>query len=189
MTRLRAFIAITSPSSLQRAVQTLQDASLHQALPWRWVRPANVHLTLKFLGDIAPAMLAPIAQAMEQAVTGLPAFPLQCRRLGCFPNRSRPRVLWMGLEDPQRGLEPLHARLETALARLDVAPEAGPWRPHLTLARLRHRVDRRRLDAFLQAHGQQHFGDIRVTHVDLYQSQLHPHGAMYTILQSVSLQP
>ncbi|MGQ4806847.1 RNA 2',3'-cyclic phosphodiesterase [Candidatus Entotheonellaceae bacterium PAL068K] len=185
---IRAFVAITPPSRLQRAVQTLQGAALNQTLPWRWVAPANVHLTLAFLGDVASEQIEPIAQAIDRAVIGLTAFPLRFRSLGCFPNRSRPRVLWMGLEDPEKALEPLHARLETVLVALDFSPEARPFRPHLTLARLRHRVDRHTLDAFLQAHGHQQFGETQVTHVDLLQSQLHPDGALYTLLRSVPLQ-
>lgn len=184
---MRAFMAITPPPSLQSAIVTIQRDFQEQGMPWRWVKPENVHLTLKFLGNTSPDMIAPLVQAMERAVEGQKAFPLSARSLGCFPNLSRPRVLWMGLEDLQDALAPLHTRLEIALASLNISPENRPFHPHLTLARTQQRMARGKLITFLQAYNNRQFGEISVEQIHLFQSQLHRNGAVYTILQSVTL--
>jgi 2'-5' RNA ligase len=184
---IRAFIAIALPPSLQLEIEQVQQVLQPQTSSWRWVKPANVHLTLKFLGDISPEAVASITQAMAQVGEGQPVFPLLVRGLGCFPHLARPRVLWMGLEDPQRGLASLHERLESALASLGFPAEQRPFRPHLTLARARQGIDRHAFSPLLQAYSERQFGEITVERIHLFQSRLHREGAVYTILQSVTL--
>ena len=185
---IRAFIAITPPETLQQALANAQGALQRLSLPFRWVKPAQVHLTLKFLGDIAPEAIDPIAQAMQHAVTTLTPFTLSIQGIGCFPNLARPRVLWMGIHAPHDMLLQLHQRLETKLAALGFAPEERPFRPHLTLARGQQRVSGRHLATVLHAYHDQPFGDMLVDQVQLMQSQLHRDGAVYTMLRSVILQ-
>lgn len=185
---IRAFIAITPPEALHAAMQEVRTAFDRQARSWRWIPPANVHLTLKFLGDVAAEAVPSLVQAMERVAEEQGVFSLLVRNLGCFPSLSRPRVLWMGLEDPGGALPALHARLEAELAALGFATEERPFRPHLTLARTRQRVDSVQLGSFLQSYQGQHFGALAVEHLHLYQSDLHPQGAVYTVLHTVALQ-
>jgi 2'-5' RNA ligase len=93
---IRAFIALTPPATLQQAFAEVQAALHRLSLPFRWVKPAQIHLTLKFLGDILPETIDPIAQAIRQTVITCPPFTLSVRGLGCFPNSTSPRILWMG---------------------------------------------------------------------------------------------
>jgi RNA 2',3'-cyclic 3'-phosphodiesterase len=185
---IRAFIAITPPETLQQAFANAQGALQRLSLPFRWVKPAQVHLTLRFLGDVAPEAIDPIAQAMQRAVATLTPFALAIQGMGCFPNLARPRVLWMGIHASHDMLLQLHQRLDAELAALGFTPEARPFRPHLTLARGQQRVDSRHLATVLHAYHGQHFGDMLVERVQLMQSQLHRDGAVYTMLRSVTLQ-
>jgi 2'-5' RNA ligase len=185
---IRAFIAITLPASLQQSVAEVQSTLQRFPLPLRWVKPAQVHLTVKFLGNIAPDLIDPVAQAMQRAVLPLEPFSLSIQGVGCFPNLARPRVLWMGIHALHDRLGQLHQRLDTELATLGFAAEEQPFRPHLTLARGQHRVDGRHLAAVLQPYHDRHFGDMLVEQVTLFQSQLHRDGAVYTMLRSVPLQ-
>jgi RNA 2',3'-cyclic 3'-phosphodiesterase len=185
---IRAFIAITPPETLQQAFANVQGAMQRLSLPFRWVKPAQVHLTLKFLGDIAPEVIDPITQAMQRTVTTLAPFALSIQGMGCFPHLARPRVLWMGIHAPHDMLLQLHQRLDTELAALGFAPEERPFHPHLTLARGQQRVNGRHLAAVLHAYHDQPFGDMLVDRVQLMQSQLHRDGAVYTMLRSVTLQ-
>jgi 2'-5' RNA ligase len=185
---IRAFIALTPSAMLQQALAEVQAALQRLSLPWRWVKPAQIHLTLKFLGDILPETIDPIAQAIRQAVITCPPFTLSVQGLGCFPTPTRPHVLWMGIHAPHDRLSYLHQRLETELVSLGFTPEGRPFHPHLTLARGQQRVNRHQLVTVLQAYGDQHFGEMLVEHVLLYQSQLHRDGAVYTMLRSVALQ-
>jgi 2'-5' RNA ligase len=185
---IRAFIAITPPETLQRAFANTQGALQRLSLPFRWVKPAQIHLTLKFLGDITPEALDPIAQAMQRAVTTLTPFALSIQGMGCFPSLVRPRVLWVGIHASYDMLLQLHQRLDSELAALGFAPEERPFRPHLTLARGQQRVNSRHLATALHAYHDQHFGDMLVDQMQLMQSQLHRDGAVYTMLRSVTLQ-
>jgi RNA 2',3'-cyclic 3'-phosphodiesterase len=185
---IRAFIALTPPATLQQAFAEVQAALQRLSLPLRWVKPAQIHLTLKFLGDIFPETIDPIAQAIRQTVITCTPFTLSVRGLGCFPNPTRPRVLWMGVHAPHDALLHLHQCLETALTPLGFAPDGRPFHPHLTLARGQQRVNGRQLATAMQAYGDQHLGEMLVEQVLLYQSQLHRDGAVYTMLRSVALQ-
>jgi 2'-5' RNA ligase len=186
---LRTFIAITPPVTLQQCFADVRAVVQQYAFPWRWVKPTQVHLTLKFLGDVDPARIDTIAQAMQRAIAQQAPFPLLAQGVGCFPTLSRPRVLWIGLQDPQQALTRLQQRLEAELVSLGFTPEARPFRPHLTLARAQHGGPRHpQLASLLQAYHEQSFGEVLVEHVHLFQSQLHRDGAVYTLLRSATLQ-
>jgi 2'-5' RNA ligase len=187
---MRAFIAIMPPVALHSSFVEIRSTVERQAFPWRWVQPEQVHVTMKFLGDIEPARIDAIAQAMQQAAFEQTPFTLSGYGLGCFPNPLHPRVLWMGLEDPHQHLTRLHQRLEEQLTALGFAAEAHPFRPHLTLARApRDAPGRAHLAPLLQTYRERHFGDIVVSQLQLWQSQLRREGALYTLLRSVALIP
>lgn len=184
---IRAFVAITLPPALQQAIERVQDDMRRQVPGWRWVPPGNVHLTLKFLGDIASDRIESIVQAMQQGVADQRRFLLQARGLGCFPGLTRPRVLWMGLEDAHQVLGPLQARVDAALAAQGFAPEKRPFRPHLTIARAQDNIDRGRLAMLLRTYHAEPVGTLTVDGIHLIQSQLHRDGAVYTRLRSLVL--
>ena len=182
----RTFVAILPSAQLHRACADVAAAG--RGLPVRWVRPASVHLTLKFLGDVWVNGVPAIHQALRQAAAGLPPFSIAARGLGCFPNATRPRVLWMGLDDAQGELLELHRRIEPTLAALGMPLEERPFRPHLTLARARATRVGRELDAFLNEYRNHTFGHLVVSQVHLMRSDLHAKGAFHTRLHSVTLQ-
>ena len=185
---LRAFIAMTPPTTLQHTVAEVREAFQSLNLPWRWVTPEQIHLTLKFLGNVPAEQVAMIAQAMAHTVQGQTAFPLRARALGCFPQPARPRVLWVGLDDPSQALGRLNERLTVALTPLGFPPEDRPLHPHLTLARVQNVRRSGQLLPMLQTYQNRDFGEFLVTQVHLMQSQLQRGGALHTILRSVTLQ-
>jgi 2'-5' RNA ligase len=182
---IRAFIALTPPLMLQQAFREVGTAL--QGLPVRWVQPEQVHLTLKFLGNVPAEQITSIRQALEHTVRERAPFTVCARSLGCFPNASRPRILWMGLDDPQQALSGLQQQVEAALSALGFAPEARPFHPHLTLARFQEGRRVSRLLSLLPAYQDRVFGDMPVAQMHLFQSQLRREGALYTILHSVRL--
>jgi 2'-5' RNA ligase len=185
---VRAFIAITPPATLQQTVTEVREAFQRSNLPWRWVTAENIHLTLKFLGNVPAERVTAIAQAMEYAAHGQPAFPLRARSLGCFPHASRPRVLWIGLDDPSQALGSLYERLTTACIPLGFPAEDRPFHPHLTLARVQNIGRSNGLQPILNRYQNRDFGEFLVTHINLYQSQFKRGGSVYTILCSLALQ-
>ena len=185
---IRAFIAITPPSTLQQTMAEVRQVFQRLSLAWRWVTPDHIHLTLRFLGNVPEASVASLCQAMEHASQGQTAFPLRARTLGCFPHPTRPRVLWVGLDDPSQALGRLNERLTAALTPLGFPPEDRPFHPHLTLARVQSMTRSSQLLPILQTFQNRDFGEFLVTQVHLVQSQLQRGGALHTILRSVRLQ-
>ena len=184
--RLRAFVAIKPTADLHRACADVAAAG--RMLPMRWARPASVHLTLKFLGDVRTDAVPAIHQALQRAMEGLAPFRVVVRGLGCFPNATRPRVLWVGLDDPQHELQQLQHRVESAFAALGIPLAERLFYPHLTLARARRTRPGRELDAFLSAYKDHTFGHLVVSQIHLMRSDLHAKGAVHTVLHSVALQ-
>jgi len=185
---IRAFIAITPPTTLQQTMAEVRQVFERLPLPWRWVTPDHIHLTLRFLGNVPEESVPSLHQAMEEAAQGQTVFPLRARALGCFPHPARPRVLWVGLDDPGQTLGRLNERLIAALTPLGFPPEDRPFHPHLTLARAQNLRRTSQLLPILQTYQNRDFGEFLVTQVHLVESQLQRGGALHTILRSVTLQ-
>lgn len=150
-----------------------------------WVARDNVHLTLKFLGNVPTARLGAVEHALAVVAASQPAFDLVVEGLGAFPSRTRPRVLWAGVSAGAAELTALAARLDEALAGLGFARETRPFAAHATLGRVREPRRQPRLAAALDVSDD--FGRQRVSHVSLMRSQLSPRGARYTELAAPPL--
>ena len=156
----------------------------------RALKPVNdeaLHVTLKFLGDTDPALVPRIHEEVVAATAGQGAFEMWVAGVGCFPNTDRPRVVWAGLQGAE-ALVTIAAELERRLEPLGFAPEGRPFRPHLTLARVRDGArPPRELADLLAEHAEAEFGTARVESVVLYQSELRPQGPVYTALATAEL--
>lgn len=149
-------------------------------------RPENVHLTLKFFGNVRQEKLTRIADAAARVAGEFAPFPIRIGGTGVFPNASRPQVLWIGVEDPSGQLSALHRRFEEECAIAGFPKENRAYKPHLTTARLRRPENARQLAA---AHLQTKFDliEIRVTEFVLFRSQLSPKGSIYTVISKHGL--
>lgn len=188
---LRAFIAVEIPADL-RARIAQATASLRQSVgarAVRWVAPENIHLTLKFLGDVSPENLTRLEQVIRHEAGNHAPFDLTLRGLGCFPNPRRPRVLWVGLEAPP-ALEKLQRNLNLSTARLGYTDEDRPFAPHLTLGRVNPQADAHSLATLRAALEDTHTQPAQTAHIAeicLFQSDLRPTGAVYTPLMRAPL--
>ncbi|MEW6029289.1 MAG: RNA 2',3'-cyclic phosphodiesterase [Chloroflexota bacterium] len=190
MSLLRAFIAIEIPHSILDAIQK-ETAALQRAVgaAVRWVPCPNLHLTLKFLGDVSPANLDLLTQMLAAEAAAHRPFDLQVGGLGSFPTPRRPRVIWIGLSAPA-ALESLQRGIEAASARLGYAAEDKPFSPHLTIGRVKQQAASAELQAIRAALEKTKIGDLgaaRVETVHLFKSDLRPTGAEYTRLFSAPL--
>jgi RNA 2',3'-cyclic 3'-phosphodiesterase len=188
---LRAFIAIELPIHLQEAVEK-QTTRLRQIVGSeiiRWVPTQNMHLTLKFLGNIAESHVEFLKQLLTQEANSHKQFDLQISGLGSYPNSKRLRVLWVGLHAPA-DLASLQKSIEAGAARLGYAKEERAFSPHLTLGRVRQSIDPvelQKISADLNKIQLGNIGTARVDSVHLFKSDLSPSGSMYTKLFSASL--
>ncbi len=190
MEQIRAFIAIELPDELKLELGRL-EAQLKSGKPpgVKWVDPDSIHLTLKFLGNIAIDRTGEITRAMEEAAEAVPPFQLEVKGLGVFPNLKRVQVAWVGLSGEVAKLGMLQQRIESNLVPLGFAPESRPFTSHLTLARLRHQasLDERQRFGQLIAGTRFEAGAINVDAVSLMRSQLTREGAIHSRISSVRL--
>jgi RNA 2',3'-cyclic 3'-phosphodiesterase len=190
---LRAFIAVEIPAGIQNAIAH-STASLKNALPKslvRWVAPQNVHLTLKFLGDVSPATLEHLAEALKVEAASHGMFSMSVHGLGAFPNPRRARVIWIGLEAPH-ALEALRRGVEAAAAQLGYATEERPFSPHLTIGRVGQNAsasDLQRIRTAFEATRVGMLGMLRVEAVHIFKSDLQPGGSVYTHLYALPFKP
>ena len=188
---LRAFLASELPPALQDSIYNA-TADLRQALRdglIRWVPAHNVHLTLKFLGDVSPSSLDLIKQMLTTEAAQFPAFDVQVEGLGCYPNVRRPRVLWVGLTAPAE-LASLQRAIEAGAARLGYESEERDFSPHLTIGRVRQNAsstDLHKIRTALEECRVGLLGSARVDAVHLFKSELRPEGSIYTRLFSAPL--
>jgi 2'-5' RNA ligase len=148
------------------------------------VAESNLHVTLKFLGQIDEARVDAIGDALIAAARRTPAFDVNVRGLGAFPTATRARILWAGLA-PAAPLVSLAAAVDAALAGLGIARESRPFAAHVTLGRVR---ESRRNPALADALARPaDCGRLAVTRISLMRSELHPRGARYTELATVLL--
>ncbi|HVH67699.1 MAG TPA: RNA 2',3'-cyclic phosphodiesterase [Gemmatimonadales bacterium] len=184
---MRLFIALNLPpavrESLWAATQPLRDLGL----PVKWVRGEGIHLTLKFLGDVAPEREAELVAALARAAAGGRALPLALGGFGVFPDFRRPRVVWAGIA-PEPALEILQHRVEQEFAPLGFPTEARAFRPHVTLGRAAREARPRDLAPLEGALAQLEFtGTALIGAVDLMQSTLQSGGAVYQVRHSERL--
>ena len=176
---IRTFVCIEVAASVRARIEALQRRLRLGDVPISWVKPANIHLTIKFLGDVAASRIENVRQAVERACQGIPPFEITAAGVGCFPSAKSPRVLWVGLDPLPDELRKLHANIEAALEREGFAREAKRFSPHLTIGRVRDPFKARATVDGLTAAG---FApeSFPASEVIVMRSALHPSGSIYT---------
>jgi 2'-5' RNA ligase len=181
---VRAFVAIFPPPELQAAIAGALETVQRLNDKVRWVRPDNIHLTLKFLGNVQEETLGNVCAALEKTCAGHEPFDIGLARLGAFPSARRARILWAGVNAGSDRLRALAAGLESALTPLGFEREKRAFTPHLTLGRVRSRPA-----DFDDALPTTTIGDLRfrVRHIELMASTLSLEGATYRTIGAFAL--
>ncbi len=188
MDTIRSFIAIKIPEHIQEKLAGIQE-KLKQADAYiSWVNPENIHLTLKFLGNIQEKQVPDIIAVLNESVKTVAAFQLQIGYAGAFPNLRFPRVIWVGVtDDEQDSLKTLQEDLESRLTRLGFESEKSRFQPHLTLGRVRSQKNRSSLLRAIESMTNIWVGEIPVNAMYLIRSELKPAGAEYTDIAEVKI--
>ena len=187
METIRAFIAIPLPDQVLAQLADL-ERHLERKMPSgsvRWVRPEGIHLTLKFLGDTPADKVPDIKQALAAVAHHAPACSFTVEGLGCFPNPRRPRVVWVGVQEPTGRLAALQDAVEEVIAPFGYPPEGRGFTPHLTLGRVRRKVSRSdvaQVGEVVTRTSVGLLGEVAVDSFALIRSVLKPSGAEYTPL-------
>ena len=184
---MRLFVALEIPAAVRNNLAALIDelrnadaeASKRRA---RWVRPENLHVTLKFIGHVDPAKADSIRAVLAQVRSDC-RVTIEFRGLGFFPGEKHPRVLWAGAEN-SLNLPELASDIDKRLEPLGIARETREFTPHLTLARFDPPGISEKLRAAVQKNIHHDFGALRSSEFHLFESKTKPFGAEYTIVQS-----
>jgi RNA 2',3'-cyclic 3'-phosphodiesterase len=176
---LRSFVAVPLPVVIQTEIAEAARTLARDLPAVKWARKTeNLHITVKFLGPVTEARLAELGAALGQALHAVPSFGLGVRGFGAFPSPRTAKVVFAGIEDPDRELAAVAEVVETVSARFGVAREERPFSGHVTIGRSRTGVD---AQAALAPWAGRGFGTVAVDEVHVYESRLGGEGSTYVL--------
>ena len=184
---IRTFIAIELPVKVKQVALQIQNQLGESIEGIRWIKHENIHLTVKFLGNVEENRINDISAAVLNAVKGISVMNLKTGHLGIFPNEKRPRILWLGVEGDVREFIQMSKNCESELAKLGYEKNARENRPHITVGRIRSSKKQKGLVNILKDIPIESI-DFRADALNLMRSELNPNEVVYTILQSVKLE-
>lgn len=185
---VRAFIGIDINEAVRRKLVAAQEQLAATGAGLKLVEPPNIHVTMKFLGEVSDDRIAPISEALERAAAGTKQFDIRVKGIGVFPNLGYIRVVWAGVADGRDEVTSLQQKIERELQPLGFRAERD-FVPHLTIARVKTARGKERLTAFVKDMGDAEFGVTRAQAVELKQSKLTPKGPIYSTLARIELSP
>ncbi|RKY00578.1 RNA 2',3'-cyclic phosphodiesterase [Candidatus Poribacteria bacterium] len=184
MATIRAFIAIEIPEKVQKELIKIGESFKPYIARASWVKLGNIHLTLKFLGDVRTEMIESISEALGEVAANFSPFTISFSEVGVFPSPRRPRVLWVGVGEGGEETRKLAGEVERAMAKLGFKREDRPFVPHLTLARIKSPSN---LTEQLTSFKMPSIAPVKVEGFSLIRSQLDPKGAIYTRIKEFKL--
>lgn len=184
---MRLFAGIGLTPLCRAAIATAVATLRADPAPVSWVAPGNLHVTMKFLGEISRDRVGDVADALSGVAASFEPFGLEAEGAGLFPGTSNPRVLWVGLREPLELVRELHENMENALSGAGFPREDRPFHPHITVGRARGVPPPAWGDRFLRALSGRRFGEVPVPKITLYESRLSPGGAVYAVVREFPL--
>jgi 2'-5' RNA ligase len=184
---IRSFIAIQLNKEIKEELKNIQDELKNLNLDVKWVEINNIHLTLKFLGNVELDDLEKIKSVLKNISLLFKPFEINLSDLSVFPKVDFPRVIWVGLNQGKKELSALTAALEEELKKLGIPAEEREFTPHLTLGRVRSSKNKDKLKTYLNSSTPNFRKSQKIKEITLFQSELKPQGPTYTVLASFFL--
>ncbi len=185
MGTIRTFVCLPIPESARDQLVATQQRLRQSGAQVSWVKPDNIHLTIKFLGSVQTDRLEKIIQGVRRAAGRGSPIQLELTELGCFPNTRAPKIIWAGPKRLPEALGILYHRVEEELVAKGFAPESRPFSPHFTLGRVRSGRNVRKLAAAIAAERLQPLS-FALREIVVMGSELHPSGSLYTPIARIS---
>jgi 2'-5' RNA ligase len=183
---MRTFIAVELPERIKREIEQLQAPFKETDTFVSWVKPKNIHVTLKFLGEVSEEKINEVFSATEKAVEGARKFTMSLRGTGAFPNLRRPRVIWVGAGSGGGELSQMAVRIEQEMEKIGFPKEKRKYSAHFTIGRVKSPKNIEKLMELVSSSDFQ-TEEIEVNEVVVIRSQLDPGGAIYTPLKKIPL--
>jgi RNA 2',3'-cyclic 3'-phosphodiesterase len=186
---MRIFVGIALPSLLRRALSEAVLPLRNPSLPVSWTPEENLHMTLKFLGEVQPDRIGDVSERLVAASRGVAPFTFVLEMGGTFPPSGPARVLWVGIHQESLDLvENLQENIEIALSEAGFPREQKVFHPHITVGRVRGRLPHGWREKYIAALAGRGFGVVPVKSFQLYESRLSPKGAVYGALRDFPLE-
>jgi 2'-5' RNA ligase len=183
---MRSFIAIDLPPGIKEAIKDVVRELSPGSSGIRWVPVENIHLTLKFLGEVKEDLVPKVEKQLRLSAERYQAFNITVKGAGAFPSLRRPNVLWIGIEASE-GLSSLFSDIDAGMSRLGFEPETRRFSPHLTIGRIRDENGTEPAIRGLSTYKDTIFGTIDVQEIRLMKSVLKPAGAEYSSVADIRL--
>lgn len=184
---MRTFIAIELSQETRLALGRLIGELKPELGRVTWVRPERMHLTLKFLGEIDEGLVERIAEKLKRICGEAQPFAFDVAGMGCFPNPSRPRVVWAGIVGNTAPASELQRRIDVELEHLGFEPDARGFSPHVTMGRVKGSINRNALSAAIESNRERQLGSELIEEIVFMRSKLLPEGPVYTPLARLEL--
>ena len=182
---IRSFVAIELPEHVISMLRGVQDDLRRNKFRIKWVQPDNIHLTLKFLGNVDSNDIDGITAAMSVAIQGCGPITLCAKGVGVFPGLKRARVIWIGLGGQVQRLSEMQGKLEKNLAEIGFSEENRSFKAHLTIGRFKSSVNPKVIGPILQKYSAIQSEEFILNQIVLFKSDLTPSGPVYSVLQRV----
>lgn len=187
---MRTFIAITLPLKIRDYLAQIQEQFKKTQADVKWVQPQNIHLTLKFLGEIDEKKAEKISQILQEVAKNNPVYSIRLTTLGAFPKMKSPRVIWAGMDKGEAETQKIAALLEEKIAKVGIPKEGRAFSCHITLGRTRSNLNLDKLVSELENWAGKNTGqsqEFPVEKLTLFKSTLTPQGPIYEILKETHL--
>ncbi|KPL02733.1 MAG: hypothetical protein AMJ73_08350 [candidate division Zixibacteria bacterium SM1_73] len=183
---MRTFIAVELPEQIKKQIEVLQVPLKKTNAFVSWVKPGNIHITLKFLGEVPEEKIDEVFSATELALKGAKSFKMNLKGMGAFPDFRRPRVIWIGTGKGGEELSDMANKIEDEMEKIGYPKEKRKFSPHFTIGRVKSPKNIEKLVELVKS-ADFETEDIEVNEVTVMKSQLHPAGAIYTPLKKIPL--
>ena len=187
MNTIRSFIAINIPAKIRNRLERIQHDLKKSNTGLQLAKLENIHITLKFLGDVPVENIEVIQDAIRKSILQVEDFPISFSKIGVFPSPEYPRVIWVGIEKGAEELSLLNTKIGNSLSRFSLHQENRKFQPHLTLARVRSCKNHKMLTSILEEFEHIKAGEMLAKEICLMESILKPQGAQYNILKTFPL--
>ena len=186
---MRTFIAIELPSEIKDSLSRLQEELKTSGADVKWVTPENIHLTLKFLGEIDDKKIDKIIKIIDDTAKEKNKFQIRISSLGAFPKVDFPRVIWVGVDTGDKETKEIAEGLEEKIAKIGIPKEDRPFSSHITIGRTKSSLNREGLVQDLKDKAELGGGKLNfyVTKITLFKSTLTPKGPIYEVLKATNL--
>jgi RNA 2',3'-cyclic 3'-phosphodiesterase len=184
---MRLFVSIEIPGKIKSKISKMVEKLKNHLTPVKWMENKNLHVTLKFLGWVEDEKIGKLMECLKKSVKGLKPFELSFAGIGYFPDRKHPRVIWVGTEDGSEKVKRLADKIDGAAAAKGFREEEKEYTSHLTIGRIKEKIDTDALTKYISEHEGSKFGKFRVDHISLMKSTLRRSGPIYEEIEQIKL--